>query len=362
MKSGFLVDGSHLPLGVQPDGPHDPVRDPVSLTGWAIEQVDWIEDKLLNHGALLFRGYGFDSPEVFESFAGAISPKFMDYTRGTSPRKKVKGHIYTSTEAPSIASIPLHCEMSYLNQFPGKILFYCHIPAKRGGQTPIADMRRVCEAIDSGVRRRFEEKELRLIQNVPERRTVFAPRSWREMFETDDRAFVESFCRSQGIAFQWKPDGTLQLINIRPAVLKHPKTAENVWFNSAHNFHDSLSWEVRRLGRRLIAGLLKLAEWKRRRQLRAEDRPYHCTFADGSEIPIEDIDHIRAVLWNHAVLFDWQRGDVLVLNNTLIAHGRMPYSGPRRVLVALSEPWDLSAPTGASAIRLDGGHNDPATK
>jgi hypothetical protein len=182
------------------------------------------------------------------------------------------------------------------------------------------------------------------------------------MFETDDRAFVESFCRSQGIAFQWKPDGTLQMINIRPAVLKHPKTAENVWFNSAHNFHDSLSWEVRRLGRRLVAGLLKLAEWKRRRQLRAEDRPYHCTFADGSEIPIEDIDHIRAVLWNHAVLFDWQRGDVLVLNNTLIAHGRMPYSGSRRVLVALSEPWDLSAPTGASAIRLDGGRNDPLTK
>lgn len=338
-----MTDKVTLPLVVEPDGLHDPVRDAASLTAWAKEQAGWIETKLLEQGGILFRGYGFDAPEVFERFAASISPAFMDYKRGTSPRKLVKGHIYTSTEAPSIASIPLHCEMSYLDRFPGKIFFYCHVTPRKGGQTPIADMRQVYKDIDCGVRQRFEEKGLRLIQNVPERRSMSAPKTWKSMFETDDRAVIESICRSQNIDFHWKPDGTLRLINIRPAVLKHPTTGESVWFNSAHNFHDSWSWEFRRLNRRVFAAFLERVEERRRKRLRPEDHPIHCTFADGSEIPIEDIEHIRTVLWQHAVLFDWRQGDVLVLNNTLVAHGRMPFKGPRKVLVALSEPWDGSA-------------------
>ncbi len=73
----------------------------------------------------------------------------------------------------------LHCEMSYLDRFPGKIFFYCHVAPRKGGQTPIADMRQVYKNIDSLVRRRFEEKGLRLIQNVPRRWSLFAPNPGR---------------------------------------------------------------------------------------------------------------------------------------------------------------------------------------
>ena len=37
-----------------------------------------------------------------------------------------------------------------------------------------------------------------------------------------------------------------------------------------------------------------------------------------------------------AVDVDWRAGDLMVIDNMLLAHGRRPFTGPRRVLVAMS--------------------------
>jgi len=34
---------------------------------------------------------------------------------------------------------------------------------------------------------------------------------------------------------------------------------------------------------------------------------------------------------------DWRTGDVLLVDNVLLAHGRRPFTGDRRVLVAMSD-------------------------
>ena len=61
-------------------------------------------------------------------------------------------------------------------------------------------------------------------------------------------------------------------------------------------------------------------------------------FGDGSPIEDEILDEIRAVLDAEQVTFPWQTGDVLMLDNMLVAHAREPYSGTRKVLVAMAEP------------------------
>lgn len=341
VNTSFLPGAPELPLVVQPQGN----SSLAGLTGWLSSHRAWLDEHLLRYGGLLFRGFEIYSAQDFQQVAGTIAPKFVEYTRGTSPRSQVHGRVYTSTEAPRKVPIALHCELAYVEHAPDRIFFFCETPAAHGGETPIADMQRVYSQLDPNVRQRFESRGLRIIQNVPGVRSWRNYRTWQQMFATEDRAEVERACDREQIQHRWKPDGTLQLINTRPAMIRHPQTGQPVWFNSAHNFHDSWSWEFRHVGLPLLAFLTGLTERRRRRRLAPEDYPNHCTFADGGEIPREDIEHIRRVLWDHAVLFPWQRGDFLLLDNLRVAHGRMPFRGPRRILVTmgLSAAAELSA-------------------
>lgn len=38
------------------------------------------------------------------------------------------------------------------------------------------------------------------------------------------------------------------------------------------------------------------------------------------------------------ICFAWQQGDLLMIDNMLVAHGRNPFDGPRRILAAMGEP------------------------
>ena len=49
-------------------------------------------------------------------------------------------------------------------------------------------------------------------------------------------------------------------------------------------------------------------------------------------------DQVRAVWAEETVSFPWAEGDVLMLDNMLVAHARRPFEGPRKVVVAMAEP------------------------
>jgi alpha-ketoglutarate-dependent taurine dioxygenase len=48
------------------------------------------------------------------------------------------------------------------------------------------------------------------------------------------------------------------------------------------------------------------------------------------------LEQIREVLKNETVPHQWQTGDILILDNMLTAHGRMPFSGARRIALAMT--------------------------
>ena len=68
-----------------------------------------------------------------------------------------------------------------------------------------------------------------------------------------------------------------------------------------------------------------------------EDMPRNVFFADGSPIDDDIFDEIRGVLAEETVMFPWQAGDVLMLDNMLVAHARTPFKGSRKVVVAMAE-------------------------
>src|SRR5262245_11984352 len=153
-----LFGDEALPLVVRPkEGDTD-------LGALSTEVVKDLKHKLLEHGALLFRGFPVASAGDFQRVIDALSlGPSLDYIGGDSPRTKITGSVYTSTEAPRSFKIPLHNELSFVSRYPKHILFFCEVAPHDGGETIIADARRVYRTIDAAVRHRFEERALKYV-------------------------------------------------------------------------------------------------------------------------------------------------------------------------------------------------------
>lgn len=298
----------------------EPAIEGVDLLQWADASRDSIDRALLDNGGILFRGFSLASLDAFEDFVRRTSGEPMTYTYRSTPRMEVSGKVYTSTEYPAHQWIPMHNEMSYSTRWPMRIGFYCALPAARGGETPIADSRRVYERIEPRVRDRFAAEGVLYVRNYGQGLDV----SWQEVFQTSDPTEVEAFCREAGIECEWRGDGRLRTRQVCQGVTRHPLTGELVWFNQAHLFHvTSLDPKVRE---QLLAGVA------------IEDLPRNTYYGNGSPIADEDLEAIRRVYREEQVVFPWQQGDLLLLDNVLTAHGRAPFEGPRRILVAMAGP------------------------
>lgn len=298
-------------------------------------QRDWLHQTLLQHGGVLIRGLGVDSSAAFTRIVEAIGLEPMPYLRGTTPRSRLARDIYTSTDASPFLPIPLHNEMSYTWPVPSMILFACQTPAARGGATPLADMARVYEDIPADIRSEFEQRGIQYTQYVVESPRRFRQRTWSAMFDTQSRDQVEAICAEQGIEATWLADGSVRLRNSRPAVLEHPETGAKIWFNQAHIFHHSF-WSHILRARRPVAAIVMRAYVAWHRLLRHVGRyPFDAAFGDGQEIPTRTMEVVRNVLDRHTRRFDWQRGDLVILDNLRIAHARDPFAGERSIMAAL---------------------------
>ena len=308
-----------LPLIVEPE-----VRD-VDLAAWAAAHRGQIDEWLTTHGAVLFRGFDVDSVDRFREVAAAVSPELLSYDDPTTPRTALGSKVYTSTEYPADQAIPHHNELSYNQAWPMRIFFHCVTPPESRGETPLADSRRIYERLDPEVRERFVSRGVMYVRSFGD--GVGLP--WQTVFQTSDRAEVEAYCRARGMTFEWREggDGTgrLRTRHVRPAVARHPRTGETVWFNQANVHHPSS------LPPALRESLLAVAA--------DPDLPMdvNACYGDGTPIPDEDIAAVRRAYEEENVLFPWRKGDVLVADNMLVAHGRSPFSGPRKIVVLMAE-------------------------
>src|SRR5437763_14432502 len=72
-----------------------------------------LEEALLVHGAILFRGFGIHTQGMLERAARDIGGKALDYVDGNSPRHTLGGGVYTSTEDPPGSFISRHNARSH---------------------------------------------------------------------------------------------------------------------------------------------------------------------------------------------------------------------------------------------------------
>jgi len=303
--------GSVLPIVLQAERPGILLTD-----AWSALQPK-IEQHLHSVGGVLLRDYVVPAVDDFQRFAAAFGDPLLRYEFASTPRSAVSNGIYTSTEYPAHQHIPLHNEQAYTREWPMRIWFHCVTASPVGGETPIADSRAIYRRMPTAIRERFAQGLL-YVRNYSSDFDL----PWQEVFGSERREDVEAFCRRSGIEWRWLDDDALSTRQRCQGVERHPVSGEMVWFNQAHLFHASnLMPEVR-------ASLLELV---------GEDLlPRNVCWADGSRIEDAVLEQVRAVLEEETVSFAWQPGDVLMLDNMLVAHARTPFSGPRKVVVAMA--------------------------
>lgn len=315
VETGYLQPGQTLPLLVQPAAPD------VDLADWARNNRDLIRAHLLKHGAILFRGFDLASPSEFEAVATAISSElFGEY--GDLPREGITGKIYGSTPYPSDRAILFHNESSHMHRWPLTISFCCVQAPSEGGATPLVDCREVCRRLDPEILERFEEHGLMYVRNFSKGLDV----SWQDFFGTDDRAMVEQACAQAGMTCEWTARNALRIRTVCPAVTRHPRTGEKVFFNQLQLHH--------------IFCLEPAVRDSLRSLFKEEDLPRQVYYGDGSPIETNVIQHVREVYEQFAIRFTWQAGDMVTVDNMLTAHGRDPYQGARKIVVAMGDMID----------------------
>lgn len=308
-----LTEGQNLPIVIQPTGDCD-------LLSWAQAERSKIQALLAEHRALLFRGFGFQ-PSQFEGLVDATSTgERLVYRDRSTPRQDRGDRVYTSTVYPAEHTIKQHNEGTYWRQWAQKLYFYCTQAPQTGGATPIADVQKVLARLDPKIVAEFDERRVMYVRNYNGGLGL----KWQDVFQTDSVSELEAYCADNRIEVEWRDGGRLRTRQRRPAVRVHPVTGDRVWFNHAAFFNvAALEPDIR------AAMVAQVAE---------DELPYNTFFGDGGGISADVVETILEAYEAEKMRFDWQVGDVMLVDNMYVSHGREPYSGAREILVAMTEP------------------------
>ncbi len=324
IETGFLPgNDERMPLIVRP------AVENVDLAEWCAANKEELNGYLDRYGAIVFKGFGLATASDFERTAAGVSPElFAEY--GDLPHEPTAERIYYSTPYPADKMILFHNESSHLPKWPLRQFFFCVIATADRGETPLLDCRRVYEALDPELRKEFAEKGLMYVRNFSEGIDV----PWQDFFGTTDKSEVERTCSEAGMGCEWTANGGLRISQVSPAVVIHPRTGEKLFFNQIQLHHVScLDDETRTALRQLFA---------------EEDMPRNVYFGDGTPIPDEVVSRIGDLYEELCAESPWEAGDMIVLDNMIVAHARRPYTGERKLLVAMAEMIEATqlAPVG----------------
>lgn len=312
----------------------------------------WLDEQMVKFGAVLIRGFQVESPEHMERAIQSYHPQLCNTYRGTSPRNRLgdTDYVYSAAEVPTHYPIAQHIEMSFLDAPPAQLFFGCLQPAKhpKGGETALADFRQVARTLDPQLKQKFLDKGIRYVRTHKKEGAYFTfdvsdMLGWPELFGTDDKVKVEKLCAEEGTPVSWDDD---TFVSTTTSKAFEVYGQSQVWFNHSQVFHWTtfpaelwFAWQrtghFRLLLQFFIVGIFCLIKYG----LLGHRMSLHVTFGDETEISAAEMSKVRSAIHKNMIFSQWQKGDILFIDNFCVSHGRQPtYDKGRKVAVAWSDP------------------------
>jgi hypothetical protein len=295
----------------------DSGTDAAAVAAWVQANLTGFSQALAEHGALLFRGFPVATDQDFDSFIQYFGMKNFTYTDSLSNavRRNRTERVFTANEAPADVAIYLHHEMAQTPIYPSALFFFCEHAAAAGGATPLCRSDVLLQQMQLQMPafvRACTEKGVKYTNTMPGEEDLRSGqgRSWRSTLNAADKAAAEAKLESLAYQWQWLPNNALRVTTpVLPAV----KTLEN--------------------GRRVFFNQLIAAfrGWQDARNIAQKS----ISFGDGSAIDPQIMAKVIELADDLTYDLDWQTGDVALVDNFLVMHGRRPFVGERRVLASL---------------------------
>ena len=262
-------------------------------------------------GAVLLRGFTGDCSSI-RSFSGEYG-HFMTYSGGATPREAVDGDpTCVSVRAGAYTGCaPLHGEMYYRASHPLVLWFYCEQPAHTGGEMLLCDAEAFWRSLSPSTQELLSTRPICYRRQYPDG-------LWQGVFRTDEVDRVREVCRSAGVGVQFldAEDGTTTVTTeFRVHAVRTTDTGRRLFLNNVlPTVYVERTGVARSLG---IESVVRIDD----------DRP----------LPDEVIAELEAVAEALQVEVPLQRGDLLVVDNARLLHGRRAFTGERVLVERLSD-------------------------
>lgn len=277
---------------------------------------NYIIQKAFFFGAVLFRDFKMNE-EIFENGVNKFNLKNYDSIGSAAPRSRISGSVYTANDSPPSEKIPMHHEMAQQQNPPSYIFFNCETPATKFGETPIINSKELACFIKNKHKSQF----LKLKKGVYYTRVMSRKdnpksalgRGWENTFGESRKKELECFLRKSDMQFEWMENDVLKVkTSLVPAIRKCHRTNRETFFNS------------------IIAAY---TGWNDELNIGEKSVQYY----DNSYIEKYFVDDILSYIENEKIEFEWKKGDVLMIDNTIMMHSRNTYVPPRKLYTTIRD-------------------------
>lgn len=276
-----------------------------------------VDEALDDAGALLFRGFDVPDALAFDAVVGGYGEDGFSYAESLSNavRVNVTPRVFTANEAPPTTQIHLHHEMAQTPIYPSKLFFYCEMAPDTGGATPVCRsdwLYGQLMADDPVLAQRFADEGVRYTNAMPADDDAGSGqgRSWRSTLGVEDREGAEARLAALNYDWEWLADDTLRSTTpVLPAVR-------------------TLTGGSRSFFNQLIAAF---RGWSDNRN--TADKSVR--FGGGEAIRPAHMARVIELSEQMTRDIAWHAGDVALIDNFRVMHGRKPFTGKRRVLASL---------------------------
>jgi len=293
---------------------------------WVASRKGELLQQVTSHGTVLLRGFSIRSAEDFDAIVSALSIPNFPYKKSLSNAVRINRteRIFTANEAPSDVDIFFHHEMAQTPVYPEWIMFYCEKAADQGGATQLCRSDWLYERLTtecSEFIRNCEQKGLQYTNVMPADDDAKSGmgRSWRSTLSVDTKEEAEQRLADMNYTHHWLDSGCLRATTPSLPAVMEVSPGRKTFFNQ------------------LIAAY---GGWKDSRN----DPADAIRHGDGSMLDAKAVQ--KAIDISEELSFEthWQAGDVALIDNTIVMHGRRPFVGTRKVLASLGQMRTQSFP------------------